>query len=64
MKYEEIKELCRRGKVGMIPGWRGYLKWNYALNQLQFVNNNYIMTQKDLEGDYGITNRTDLYYII
>lgn len=64
MTYNEIKELCRRGKVGLIPNWSGYLKYNYALDELQFVNNNYVMTQSELEGDYGISNRTDLYYII
>lgn len=64
MTYTEIKDICRKGKTGLIPNWRGYLKWNYAKDELQFVNNNYIMTQDELEGNYGITNRTDLYYII
>ena len=64
MTYTEIKDICKKGKTGLIPNWRGYLKWNYAKDELQFVNNNYIMTQDELEGNYGITNRTDLYYII
>ena len=64
MTYNEIKELCKQGKIGVVPKWEGYLKWDYSLDQLQFVNNNYTMTQDELEGNYGITNRTDLYYII
>lgn len=64
MTYAEIKKLCRKGKVGMIPGWQGYLRWDYSLDQLYFKNNNYKMTQDELEGNYGISNRTDLYYII
>ena len=34
MTYNEIKKLCRKGKVGIVPKWDGYLKWNYALNEL------------------------------
>lgn len=64
MTYNEIKDLCKKGKTGIIPNWGGYLKWNYTLDELQFVKNNYIMTQDELEGNYGIANRTDLYYII
>ena len=34
MTYSEIKNICKKGKTGMIPGWTGYLKWNYTLDQL------------------------------
>lgn len=34
MTYSEIKELCKQGKTGIIPKWEGYLKWNYALDEL------------------------------
>jgi hypothetical protein len=30
MTYLEIKELCKKGEVGIIPKWIGYLKWDYA----------------------------------
>lgn len=62
MNYQKIKEFCRKGKLGKIPGWIGYIKWNYALDELQFVNNDYKMTQSELEDK--IINRNDLYYII
>ena len=62
MSYKEIKEICKKGKTGIIPGWKGYLKWNYASNQLYFVNGDYIMSQNELEKQ--INNRTDLFYII
>ena len=62
MTYTEIKELCKRGKTGLIPNWKGYLKWNYSEDELQFVNGDYKMSQSELEDK--IKNRTDLYYII
>ena len=62
MTYLEIKELCKKGKIGLIPNWKGYLKWDYSKNQIKFVNGDYIMYQNELEKK--INNRTDLYYII
>lgn len=62
MTYSEIKNYCKKGKTGMIPGWEGYLSWNYALDQLQFKNKNYIISQEEL--DKQINKRTDLFYII
>ena len=46
----------------MIPGWQGYIKWNYGLEELQFINEDYIMSEKELK--QKIDNRTDLFYII
>jgi hypothetical protein len=34
MSYSEIKNKCREGFTGKIPGWEGYLKWNYGIDQL------------------------------
>jgi len=34
MTYSEIKDICKKGKTGMIPGWSGYLRWNYATDTL------------------------------
>ena len=62
MTYQEIYELCRKGKIGMIPGWKGYLKWDYTKNQIFFVNGDYTMNQNELEKH--IKDRNDLYYII
>ena len=62
MNYEQIKEICRKGKLAIIPGWKGYIKWDYASDQLQFINGDYKMTQKELEDK--IIDRNDLYYII
>ena len=62
MNLEELKPLIRKGKVGKIPGWEGYIKWNYAKDQIQFVNNDYIMDYKELEDK--LKNRNDLFYII
>ena len=46
----------------MIPGWKGYIKWNYGLEELQFVNGDYVMPEKELVDK--IKDRTDLIYII
>ena len=62
MTYNEILNKCRQGKIGMIPKWKGYLKWNYSKDQLEFINEDYVMEQSELESK--IKNRTDLYYII
>ena len=62
MNYDQIKNLCRKGYVGIIPGWIGYLYWDYAIDNIYFKNEDY-----RLEGDElfnKIKNRTDIYYII
>ena len=62
MTYQEIHELCKKGKTGMIPRWTGYLKWDYAKDQIYFINGDYRMNQEELEKH--IKDRTDLIYII
>ena len=62
MTYSEIQKICIKGKLGIVPGWIGYLKWDYSKNKLRFVNEDYVMPQKELEDK--IKDRTDLYYII
>ena len=62
MTLNELKLFVRQGKWGMIPGWKGYIKWNYALDEMQFVNGDYIMPYKELKDK--VKNRTDLLYII
>lgn len=29
LTYPEIKEICKSGKIGLIPGWKGYIKYDY-----------------------------------
>jgi hypothetical protein len=62
MTLKELKLFIRQGKWGIVPKWKGYIKWNYATNEMQFVNGDYVMTQKELEDK--TKNRLDLYYII
>ena len=62
MSYSEIKDICKSGKTGLIPGWKGYLDWDYRTNEIYFHNENYRLNQKELE-DF-IKDRTDLFYII
>lgn len=60
MTYNEIYNLAKQGKVGMLPNFIGYFKWSYELNDLVFINNNFSCLAKDLQ----IQDRTDFYYII
>lgn len=62
MTYQELYKLVRKGKTGMIPNWKGYIKWNYSKNQIYFVNGDYRIDQEELENK--IKDRNDLYYII
>lgn len=62
MNIFELKEYLQKGKTGIIPGWIGYLRYNYGKNEIYFQNNDYIMNQKELIDK--IKNRNDLYYII
>ena len=62
MTLEELKPLIRKGKIGLIPKWKGYIKWNYVLEQMYFVNDGYILTEQELKDK--LNNRNDLYYII
>ena len=62
MNIFELREYLQRGKTGIIPGWIGYLRYNYGKNEIYFQNDNYIMRQKELIDK--IKDKTDLYYII
>ena len=62
MTFQELKEVCKKGKVGLIPGWKGYAKYNYGLDELTFVNGDYLMRQEELKNK--LLDRTDLYFII
>ena len=62
MNLEEIKDYCRHGYTGLIPGWTGYLNYNYSTNQIYFHNNSYTMSEDEL--NKMLKNRCDLYYII
>ena len=62
MTLEELKPIIRKGEIGLIPKWQGYIKWDYALGQMYFVNDGYILNEQELKDKIG--NRNDLYYII
>jgi len=54
--------LCRKGYVGIIPGWTGYLYWDYAKDDIYFKNGDYRLEGEELFNK--IKNRNDIYYII
>ena len=58
MTYKEIIPIAKKGNIIKLPNWDGYFKWNYAVNKLEFINNNY------RSFDNIDTSRTDYYHII
>lgn len=60
MTYTQICDTAKKGKIGKLPNFIGYFKWDYSNNTLIFYNQNYKCQAKDL----NIKNRTDFYYII
>lgn len=59
MKYSEIIELVKRGKIGLLPNYQGYFKWDYGKNCMFMENGNYRKYDLDYE-----STRNDFYYII
>jgi len=41
MTYTQISELVRKGKIGMLPHFVGYFKWNYNKEEVWFENGDY-----------------------
>lgn len=64
MTYQDIIDKCRQGYTAKIPGWEGYIDYDYAKNEVYFHNKDYRITQEDLENKFQIGKRNDLYYII
>ena len=65
MTLDQLKPILRSGKYqnwGIIPGWRGFIKYNPYLDELFFVNNDYRIYEKELK--QKLKDRNDLYYII
>ena len=60
MTYSEITEIARHGKLGKLPNFIGYFKWDFGSNSLIFCNGDYRCPAESLD----ILNRNDFYYII
>lgn len=60
MTYSEVNETIKKGKVGKLPHFQGYFKWNYSENKMWFQNGDFECPADQLD----IQNRTDFYYII
>lgn len=59
MNAEEIQYLVKRGKVGRLPYYQGYFKWDYAKDCMYMQNGDY--KKYDLTEEL---KRDDFYYII
>ena len=60
MTYSEITEIARHGKLGKLPNFIGYFKWDFGNRVLVFTNGDYKCNADDL----NVKNRTDWFYII
>lgn len=60
MNYNEICKILQKGKVGKLPSFIGYFKWNYGINDIIFQNRDFQCRASDL----NVLNRKDFYYII
>lgn len=60
MTYKELEEAVKTGKIGLLPNFKGYFKWNYAKNKMFFYNEDYIIPADKLD----IQKRDDFYFII
>ena len=59
MTFKEIEPLLRKGKIGMLPSYAGYFKWDYVNECVYMQNGDY--KKYDLQDE---KLRTDFYYII
>ena len=59
MTYDEMLKVTRKGKLGKLPNFIGYFKWDFGNKTLVFTNGDY----KCLAEELDIKNRQDFYYI-
>lgn len=59
MTYIEIQNLARKGKIGMLPRYQGYFKWDYNEDKICMENGDFKTYDLD-----DVVDRTDFYYII
>ena len=60
MTYGEILKITRKGKLGKLPNFIGYFKWDFGNRVLMFANGDFRCNAEDL----NVKDRTDWYYII
>ena len=49
MNYSEILEISKQGKIGMLPNFIGYFKWDFGNKALIFTNGDYKCLAKELD---------------
>jgi len=59
MTLAKLEPLLIQGKVGMLPNYKGYFKWDYVNKCVYMQNGDY--KKYDLQDE---KIRTDFYYII
>jgi len=41
MNIQEITQIVKRGKTGMLPNYKGYFRWDYANDCMYMENGDY-----------------------
>ena len=59
MTFEELEKQLIKGKIGMLPNYEGYFKWDYGNDCVYMQNKDY--KKYDLKEE---KQRTDFYIII
>ena len=59
MTYDRISKLVKNGKIGLLPNYNGYFKWDYGKNCMYMEYENFRKYDLDQE-----SHRTDFFYII
>lgn len=49
MNYNEICKILKRGKVGKLPNFIGYFKWDFGNKTLVFTNGDYKCLAEELD---------------
>lgn len=62
MDYNQATLHAATGVTLMLPGWKGYFKYNYVTNDLQFENENYKLNSEELK-KFQLNKRNDWFYI-
>lgn len=62
VNIEQAKDLARNGKTLMLPGWKGYFKYDYVTNDLRFENGDYKLNSEELK-KFQLDKRNDWFYI-
>lgn len=63
MNYNQATLFAATGHTLMLPGWKGYFKWNWEKKELYFQNGDYYLNEEQIR-EMKLDKREDWYYIL